>query len=147
MNRVILEHHLELITFTAEGRLLHTHKSTFVQRHSLETWITKAQRRPLRLTLIISGGENRSSRRLNLCWRCAMCCDNAPGARCAGANVGFMSFPVHSHAGGTRRIRWNYSVLFRSSLRPIRACRVNTRHLREVTATRHRIYLRTEVVL
>ena len=78
MNRVILEDHLELITFTAEGRLLHTHKSTFVQRHSLETWITKAQRRPLRLTLIISGGENRSSRRLNLCWRCAMFATTRP---------------------------------------------------------------------
>jgi hypothetical protein len=38
MKRVILEDHLELITFTTDGRLLHTHKSSFVQRHSLETW-------------------------------------------------------------------------------------------------------------
>jgi hypothetical protein len=38
MNRVIFENKLELITFTLDGRLLHTHKATFAQRHSLETW-------------------------------------------------------------------------------------------------------------
>jgi hypothetical protein len=38
MNRVIFENKLELITFTLDGHLLHTHKTNFVQRHSLETW-------------------------------------------------------------------------------------------------------------
>jgi hypothetical protein len=38
MNRVIFESKLELITFTLDGHLLHTHKTTFAQRHSLETW-------------------------------------------------------------------------------------------------------------
>jgi hypothetical protein len=38
MNRVIFENELELITFTLDGHLLHTHKETFVQRHSLSTW-------------------------------------------------------------------------------------------------------------
>ena len=38
MNRVIFESKLELITFTLDGHLLHTHKTTFEQRHSLETW-------------------------------------------------------------------------------------------------------------
>jgi hypothetical protein len=36
--RVIFENDLELITFTLDGHLLHTHKATFVQRHSLDTW-------------------------------------------------------------------------------------------------------------
>ena len=38
MNRVIFENKLELITFTLDGLLLHTHKATLAQRHSLETW-------------------------------------------------------------------------------------------------------------
>ena len=38
MNRVIFENKLELITFTLDGHLLHTHKTNFVQRHSLEIW-------------------------------------------------------------------------------------------------------------
>jgi hypothetical protein len=38
MNRVIFENRLELITFTLDGHLLHTHKDTFAQRHSLDTW-------------------------------------------------------------------------------------------------------------
>jgi len=37
-NRVIFENDNELITFTVDGHLLHTHKTTFVQRHSLDTW-------------------------------------------------------------------------------------------------------------
>ena len=37
-NRVIFESELELITFTIDGRILHTHKTNFVQRHSLDTW-------------------------------------------------------------------------------------------------------------
>ena len=37
-NRVIFENELELITFTLDGHLLHTHKTNFVQRHSLDTW-------------------------------------------------------------------------------------------------------------
>jgi hypothetical protein len=37
-NRVIFESKLELITFTLDGHLLHTHKTNFVQRHSLDTW-------------------------------------------------------------------------------------------------------------
>ena len=36
--RVIFENKLELITFTLDGHILHTHKTTFVQRHSLDTW-------------------------------------------------------------------------------------------------------------
>jgi hypothetical protein len=36
--RVIFENDNELITFTVDGHLLHTHKTTFVQRHSLDTW-------------------------------------------------------------------------------------------------------------
>ena len=35
---VIFESELELITFTIDGHLLHTHKTNFVQRHSLDTW-------------------------------------------------------------------------------------------------------------
>ena len=38
MNRVIFESKLDLITFTLDGHLLHTHKTMFAQRHSLETW-------------------------------------------------------------------------------------------------------------
>ena len=37
-NRVIFESKLELITFAIDGRILHTHKANFVQRHSLDTW-------------------------------------------------------------------------------------------------------------
>jgi hypothetical protein len=37
-NRVIFENDVELITFTVDGHLLHTHKTTFAQRHSLDTW-------------------------------------------------------------------------------------------------------------
>jgi hypothetical protein len=37
-NRVIFENESELITFTLDGHLLHTHKTTFVQRHSLDNW-------------------------------------------------------------------------------------------------------------
>jgi hypothetical protein len=36
--RVVFENDLELITFTLDGHLLHTHKATFAQRHSLGTW-------------------------------------------------------------------------------------------------------------
>ena len=35
---VVFENDAELITFTVDGHLLHTHKTTFVQRHSLDTW-------------------------------------------------------------------------------------------------------------
>ena len=38
MNRVVFENKLELVTFTLDGRLLHTHKTTFAQRHSLDSW-------------------------------------------------------------------------------------------------------------
>jgi hypothetical protein len=38
MNRVVFENELELITFTLHGQLLHTPKTTFDQRHSLDTW-------------------------------------------------------------------------------------------------------------
>ena len=37
-NRVIFENDVGLITFTVDGHLLHTHKTTFAQRHSLDTW-------------------------------------------------------------------------------------------------------------
>ena len=36
MNRVIFENKLELITFTLDGHLLHTYRTTFAQRHSLD---------------------------------------------------------------------------------------------------------------
>jgi hypothetical protein len=36
--RVVFENDLELITFTLDGHLLHTHKATFAQRHSLDAW-------------------------------------------------------------------------------------------------------------
>jgi hypothetical protein len=38
MNKVIFENKLDLITFTLDGYLVHTHKTTFVQRRSLDTW-------------------------------------------------------------------------------------------------------------
>jgi hypothetical protein len=34
----VFENKLELITFMPDGHLLHTHKTTFVQRRSLDTW-------------------------------------------------------------------------------------------------------------
>jgi hypothetical protein len=37
-NRVIFENEWELITFTLDGHLLHTHKTNFVERHSLDAW-------------------------------------------------------------------------------------------------------------
>ena len=37
-NRVIFENDVELVTFTVDGHLLHTHKATFAQRHSFDTW-------------------------------------------------------------------------------------------------------------
>jgi hypothetical protein len=38
MGRVVLENDLELVTFTLDGHLLHTHKTNFGQRHSLNIW-------------------------------------------------------------------------------------------------------------
>jgi hypothetical protein len=35
---VVFENDNELITFTVDGHLLHTHKTTFAQRHSVDTW-------------------------------------------------------------------------------------------------------------
>jgi hypothetical protein len=38
MSGLILETETESITFGEDGRLLHTHKTTFAQRRSLNTW-------------------------------------------------------------------------------------------------------------
>ena len=35
---IVFEKKLEIIVFLPDGRLLHTHKATFAQRHSLHTW-------------------------------------------------------------------------------------------------------------
>jgi hypothetical protein len=61
MNRVIFESKLELITFTLDGHLLHTHKTTFAQRHSLEKHgrTSTAQKRPLRVAM--SNGDKRKN--------------------------------------------------------------------------------------
>ena len=60
MNRVIFESKLELITFTLDGHLLHTHKTTFAQRHSLETWPDfDSAKRPLRAAM--SNGDKRKN--------------------------------------------------------------------------------------
>jgi hypothetical protein len=37
-SRVIFENKTEVITYTLDGHLLHTHKTNFVQRYSLDTW-------------------------------------------------------------------------------------------------------------
>jgi hypothetical protein len=36
--KVMFENKLEIIVFLPDGHLLHTHKSTFAQRHSLDIW-------------------------------------------------------------------------------------------------------------
>ena len=38
MSGLILETETESISFGEDGRLLHTHKTTFAQRRSLNTW-------------------------------------------------------------------------------------------------------------
>ena len=38
MSGLILETETEFITFGEDGHLLHTHKTTFAQRRSLNTW-------------------------------------------------------------------------------------------------------------
>jgi hypothetical protein len=38
MNRVIFENKLDLVTFTLDGHLVHTHKTTFIQRRSVDSW-------------------------------------------------------------------------------------------------------------
>jgi hypothetical protein len=38
MNRVVFENKLEIVVFLPDGRLVQTHKTTFVKRHSLNTW-------------------------------------------------------------------------------------------------------------
>ena len=36
--KLVFENDLELVTFTLDGHLLHTHKANFDQRHSLDVW-------------------------------------------------------------------------------------------------------------
>jgi hypothetical protein len=62
-NRVIFENDVGLITFTVDGHLLHTHKATFAQRHSLGTWSNfESRRRHLRPILVTSDGETPSNK-------------------------------------------------------------------------------------
>ena len=53
---------MELITFTLDGHLLHTHKTTFVPSAAVVILgrISKVRQRPLRLILVISDGETSS---------------------------------------------------------------------------------------
>jgi len=61
-NRVIFENELELITFTLDGHLLHTHKPLLSNATvSMLGRISKAPRRPLIVALVKSDGETRSS--------------------------------------------------------------------------------------
>jgi hypothetical protein len=63
---VIFENHVEPITFTVDGHLLHTHKTTFLPSATVSALgqISKARRRHLRPILVISDGETRSNKPL-----------------------------------------------------------------------------------